>query len=92
MRDQKPVTKSFMLNSETDADILEYLERPEISISAAVREALRLFIAQDKNRKSFEQRVIALLEQVVGSGGVSAPMAEKPKTEQYDDPFLDSSL
>ena len=94
MPNQKPVSITAHLSRDKHPDLIDFLNRPEISTSLAIREGLRLLVEREEGRQTFEAKAIQLLEQIAGalSGGVALSPKVETTPDKYNDPFLDTSL
>jgi len=80
-------TKSLYLNTESDRDILDWLERQDCSTSQAVRRAIRYLIKREDRQTAMLERILREVEEIKERGLVAQPPTpERVQPEDADLP------
>lgn len=92
MQREKSLTITAPILEFRDSDIWELINDPSTKVAAAIREGLRLLIAQRKKKDEFEAEVLKELAEIKDMIQIHGGQIPLPEKQEYNDPFLDSDL
>jgi len=80
-------TKTLYLNTDTDSDILEWLESQEGSVSNSIRRAIRYLLNAEQRQLRMLERILREIKEIKEQGiQIAAQEVERPMAIEIDLP------